>query len=205
MKIKNLFTGVVSTERGDIARALIRQGMCEALEPDTEAQKPSRTVAPGVTVDGDGTVRQANGDSYRLPKPGDAKPPQVVWAVDTLTHGRESTYVAIFRSVHRGAGLGDTLWCAFPPDSIHDRADHRGRPFCSVFGCPIPADILTEYTKQWKSNSSLRMPYRTAVKVRKHPNDRAQVETGVINAAAAGVTEGASLAQLPGDRINGRT
>ena len=47
MKIRNLFSGVVTNERADIARALIRQGMAEASEPDpTMPSKPGEFTPP---------------------------------------------------------------------------------------------------------------------------------------------------------------
>jgi hypothetical protein len=48
VKIKNLFTGVISNERADIARALIRQGLCESLEPD--APRKTADTAPRFRV-----------------------------------------------------------------------------------------------------------------------------------------------------------
>jgi hypothetical protein len=73
MKIKNLFSGVVTNERADIARALIRQGMAEAVEPD-------------------------NGDSL-LPKPGQFKlaPPRF-W-VDKFKTLSGDEYLSIFMQV----------------------------------------------------------------------------------------------------------
>jgi hypothetical protein len=73
VKIKNLFSGIVTTERADIARALIRQGMAEAMEPDA-------------------------GDSL-LPKPGQFKlaPPRF-WVATFKTHSGDE-YLSIFIEV----------------------------------------------------------------------------------------------------------
>lgn len=62
MRIKNLITGVVSTERADIAKALIRQGLCQAVESD-------------------GTIEPPGEPPYRLPRPGDFKAAAAKWAV----------------------------------------------------------------------------------------------------------------------------
>jgi len=51
MKVKNLFTGIISTERADIALALIRQGLCARVDVDPTAPGGGKMPAPQWTVE----------------------------------------------------------------------------------------------------------------------------------------------------------
>jgi hypothetical protein len=51
MKVKNLFTGIVSAERADIALALIRQGLCARVDVDPTASGGGKMPAPQWTVE----------------------------------------------------------------------------------------------------------------------------------------------------------
>lgn len=196
MKIKNKFTGVVSNERADIARAMIRQGMAEALEPDT----------------GDDGVVRAGNETYRLPQPGDYKPPKVEWSVVIVERSvgpkdavQTWRILAIQRAAirqHVTGGFVDLQHCMLPPEFVHDKKYHTGERFCSAFGCPVPPEILESYKKQWKANEQLRAPYegRPAPNRPDAKQDLAQIEKVQIAAGSSGVLQGQELAKRPGSR-----
>lgn len=128
MKIKNLFSGIVTNERVDIARALIRQGMAEALEPDT----------------GDTPARPTH-------KPGSVGAPS--WEVGTyelpVTGGHELRVVMKI--------LGQTYYYNGKPEDANARVTwDGGSRYLSGLGREIPATILDEYRRQYKSNSNIR-------------------------------------------------
>jgi hypothetical protein len=93
MRVKNLITGVESTERADIAQALIRQGMCERVN--------------------DGSVTPAGEDSFRLPRPGDFVMPAPKWCVTETP----LAYCAISFEL-----LGNRIFYTGRPDLISPRA-----------------------------------------------------------------------------------
>ncbi len=133
VKIKNKFSGVVSSERADIARAMIRQGMAEALEPDT-GESPSG-----------------------LPKPGDYRPPQRNWSIDLIAafdlQDPVKKWLAIRCDFHNSV-----TFCTAAPDAVHNRKTWDGKPFCSSFGVCVPPEMLDQYRKQWKASPHLRAP-----------------------------------------------
>jgi hypothetical protein len=127
MKIKNVITGVISNERADIARALIRQGLCEVIGGD----------------EGDGTVTapsRMGHETYRLPKPGDAVIPQPEFAVLEYS-GAERTFLVIQLRI----GARVDLWSG-DPKKIPAR----------VGGWPVPKEIAAEYKTQFKRFPALR-------------------------------------------------
>jgi hypothetical protein len=197
MKIRILASGEVRHIDNSTGSALISAGLAELI---------SKSDSP-------------------LPQPGDYKPPQPKWSIvvvspETITlTGRPQKFLAIRRDVIRplasqqptsqvGAvsytlgGFADSSFCSLPPDLVHDKRYHDGRPFCSCFGCPVPDEILKEYKKQWKSNPDLRFPYegRPVPNRPDEKTDKATIETGVGNASASGVLEGQELIRRPGPR-----
>lgn len=132
MQIKNLFTGIVTNERADIARALIRQGLAEALNP-----KDLQEDAPAGPPKG-----------Y---KPGSAAQPH--WEVGTyplpVSGGAELRIVMQI--------LGQTYFYNGHPDRADARATWDGGfRYLNGLGRAVPDDILAEYKRQWKSNSNIR-------------------------------------------------
>jgi hypothetical protein len=196
-RIKSLLNGEVSNVRGDIARELIRMGVAEAIDPIEENKSERKGY---VVVSTDGTVAPDLEPAYRLPKPGDYKAPKVVWSIDQVLSGGEDpthTYVAIRRDLIRGftdkkgGQVTDVSYCTFPPKFVHDRSAHDGTKFCSVFGVPVPADIIEQYSEIWKRSENKRAPHKVQFKA--HPNaksDIARIETAVSATAARGVIDG---------------
>ena len=135
MKIKNLFTGVVSSERADIARALIRQGLCEALEPDAPEGEGVSKLPP-----------KFNAATFVKLDP--------QWEVAVL--GDHDQKVLAIRMT-----LGSAVY-SYSGQPKHANAkiewDGGGR-FVNGFGRAIPESILKLYTEQWNSNPNLRDPY----------------------------------------------
>jgi hypothetical protein len=136
VKIRNLFTGIVSSERADIARALIRQGLCEALEADTNAPE------------GEGVSKlppKFNAANFVKLDP--------AWEVTVL--GDHDQKVLAIRMT-----LGSAVY-SYTGKPEHANAkvvwDGGGR-YVSGFGREIPGDILKLYTEQWNRNRNLRDP-----------------------------------------------
>jgi hypothetical protein len=78
------------------------------------------------------------------------------------------------------ANLVDTSYCMAHPESVHDRKDHTGAPFCSAFGVRVPEEILEQYRTRWKRNEHQRYPLGTKQPIRPHVSeqfDKARIET----------------------------
>jgi hypothetical protein len=132
MKIKNLFSGVVTNERADMARALVRQGLAEALEPDTGDEK----------------------NAY-LPAKCTASKPVVLWDVITRHKATGGGELAI-QLVVNGAS---PLFYLGKPENVNKRQEWEGGGrWLSGLGRECPEEIVKLYKKQWKSNENLRAP-----------------------------------------------
>ncbi len=132
MKIKNLFSGVVTNERADIARALVRQGMAEALEPDTGDAK----------------------NDY-LPKPYTASNPVIFWDVITRHRADGKDELAISLVVNGR----QPIFYQGKPENVNKRQEwDGGGRWLSGLGRECPEEVVKRYKKLWKSNDQLRAP-----------------------------------------------
>lgn len=132
MQIKNLFSGIVTNERQDIARALIRQGMAEAVDP----KELEMVARPGE-------------QPYRIPKPGDFKMPEPKWLVDLHTRAQ----VLVIQM----AILGQFYFYSGDPSDANRTEKWNGQPrFINGFNRAIPQPILEEYKRRWKAEPNHR-------------------------------------------------
>ena len=136
MKVRNKITGIVSTERADIANALIRQGLCEKIEE-------------GIRVD------EQTGQEYRLPRPGDVPAPAPEeWSV-VLTGGLQTDRVL---AIQLKVGRAITLYSGHPK-FINAKREWQGGCRYIHFGRQVPEAFAREYARRWKANEELRGPY----------------------------------------------
>jgi hypothetical protein len=177
--------GEVSSVRNDLGRELVRAGIAVILEPETESevkQKGSIAVAP------DGTVLSPGEPAYRLPKWQPTVKPNFVWSIDLVWSdaGQTKEWLAIRRDTPHG-NLVDTSYCMAHPESVHDRKDHTGAPFCSAFGCRVPEEILEEYRTRYKRNEHQRHPFSTKQPIRHHVSEQADKTRIETTAHATGI------------------
>lgn len=134
MKIRNKFTGVVSTERGDIARAMIRQGMCEEIK--------------------DGTVITDSGEEYRMPQPGDAHI-SLKWSVVTITDMANTILPTPYAAIQLEVGKQFYRWSGNPKHANACRIWQGGQKYLNGLGRAIPEEILKQYVAVLKQNPEL--------------------------------------------------
>jgi hypothetical protein len=191
MKIRYIFgprAGEVEHVDRTAAKPLLLAQIAEAVDPE-DLKDPN-----------EGVVRAAN-ETYRLPRAGDARPPQSQWSVLVVDDVYNNAYLAIRRQLNWGLTKKVEL-CFLPPDQVHDCQYHDGQRYCSAFGMPVPPDTLSEYTRRWKQNKQQRAPYKSE-ETRNRPDvklDRAIIEKSVEYSTATGVLEGADLIRRPGPR-----
>jgi len=134
MKVRNVITGVVSTERADIAGALIRQGLCEELATDATSN-PLEEL-------------RANQRATLSPVPS----PQPQWSVEIIEGVSANSYVAILLTI----GSEKRTYCGAPEDINRKRVWDGGCNYLNGLGFEVPDRIVKEYTAAWKSNPKLR-------------------------------------------------
>jgi hypothetical protein len=200
MKIRYIFgprAGEVEHVDRTAAKPLILAAIAEAVDPE-DLKDPNADM---VRVPGD--------VPYRLPRAGDGRPPQPIWSIEIVKQIvpqdggalQEFFYLAIQRVLNWGPNKVQVDRCFRPPDFVNDRQYHDGRQFCSSFGCHVPDEILKDYKRQWKDRPELRAPFEGQPKPRlNEKSDKANIETAVGHATAAGVVQGADLMRRPGSR-----
>jgi hypothetical protein len=203
MKIRYIFgprAGEVEHVDRTAAKPLLLAQIAEAVDPE-DLKDPN-----------DGLVRIPGDVPYRLPKAGDARPPQPVWSVEVVKINRivqvnggpeieTIFYLAIRRELNWGPNKLTVARCLRPPEFVHDRRSHDGGLFCSDFGCAVPDEIRAAYKKQWKDREDLRAPYEAQSSPRLDEKaDKAAIETAVGHATVSGVLQGAELMHRPGSR-----
>jgi hypothetical protein len=127
VKIRNKFSGIVSSERADIAKAMIRQGMAEALEPEQQDTEPGK-----------------------LPKYDPSRIPQPTWSVSIEGNVRKELCIRM-----ELPGLV-ALYSGHPKNINSTVSWPGGQRWLSGFGRECPAEIATQYSRQWKDNEQLR-------------------------------------------------
>jgi hypothetical protein len=153
-RIKSLLNGEIQNVRGDIAREMIKLGVAEAIDP-VEDQIPPRKVAADVTVDGDGTVHQIGGDSYRLPKPGDAARAAQPQFEVIVANEYKSTQKFLAIRMTQGRTVVDYVG---KPENANRRVTWEGGGrWLNGFGREIPAETVKEYARAYKANDNLRV------------------------------------------------
>lgn len=138
MRIRNKITGIESTERADIARALIRQGMCEEVPRD-----------PSISI-------QDENRANLCAEIGAAKIPAPEWSVRMLDANDASNQGGRLLVIEMKLG-GATFRFAAPPDRANARREwDGGGVYLSGFGRAVPDSILKSYTRQWNENPEQR-------------------------------------------------
>ena len=143
MKIKNIFTGIVTNERADIARALIRQGMAEAVPVDAETEKRERFLAanPGA-----------------IP-PGGAAQSTYEWSVTLIPWATPLNADYKVLAIKLIAKPGGLFYSTLPPKQMNEEiVRDLSRRYRSGFPLAVPDYVLKLYRKQWDANEGYRMP-----------------------------------------------
>lgn len=168
MQIRYKATGELSHVENAFGRALIAEGRAEEVNPGEFVTAP----------------KISGSETYRLPKPGDAKPPQPHW--DVVTVGESVKRLAI------KLNCGDlTLYYTGTPERANARREWQGGGrWLNGFGREVPKEIQKQYADLRKRHKELRGGVYADEPVDNEANRR-MAEEGKIAARLANEREAA--------------